>query len=342
MVPRTEFRVALIRTVLLGALLLIAQAAGAVAQSVGCSGKNMLDELRVSDAAAHARIMAVAGETENANALFWKIERAGTPASYLFGTMHLTDDRINTLSPTVDAALKAARQLILEVGDLSPTSFMKAFASTRNLMMFTDGRRLEQLLSEAEYAKVAGVLQRSGFTAQAAGAFRPWVATLMLALSDCERRRAGEGLLPLDARLAKDAIARGVDVIGLESLEQQFHAMADVPEADQVDMLKASLRSYDRIDDVVETTVQLYLTRQLGAVWPFQLALAERLGVSPDAFKSVEQSLLFSRNLGMRDKALAPLAEGGVLIAVGALHLPGKQGLVALFREAGYTLTPVE
>jgi uncharacterized protein YbaP (TraB family) len=44
----------------------------------------------------------------------------------------------------------------------------------------------------------------------------------------------------------------------------------------------------------------------------------------------------------MRDKAVEALAEGGVLIAVGALHLPGKQGLVALFREAGYTLTPVE
>lgn len=302
----------------------------------------MLEEMRATDAAAHARIMSAAEETENANALLWKIERPGTPVSYLFGTMHLTDERINALSPTVDAAVKAARQLVLEVGDLSTASFVKAFANTRNLMMFTDGRRLEQLLTEAEYAKVTAILQRSGFPPQAAGGFRPWVATLMLALSDCERRRAGEGLLPLDARLAKDATARGVSVIGLESLEQQFRAMAIVPEADQVEMLKASLRSYDRIDDVVETTVQLYLTRQLGAVWPFQLALAERYGVPPDAFKSAEQSLVHTRNLGMRDKALEPLAEGGVLIAVGALHLPGKQGLVSLFREAGYTVTPVE
>ena len=333
---------ALIRTILLAAALLIAHAAGLGAQTAGCSGKNMLEEMKDVDAAAHARIMAAAGATENANALLWKIERAGTPVSYLFGTMHLTDDRINALSPATEAAFKGARQLILEVGDLSSASFVKAFAKTRELMMFTDGRRLEQLISEAEYAKVAGILQRSGFPSQAAGGFRPWVATLMLALSDCERRRAGEGLLPLDARLAKDASARGIGVIGLESLEQQFRAMAVVPEADQVEMLKASLRTYDRIDDVVETTVQLYLSRQLGAVWPFQLALAERSGVSPQAFDSAEQSLVLSRNLGMRDKALPALAEGGVLIAVGALHLPGKQGLVALFREAGYMLTPVE
>ena len=333
---------ALIRTLTLGVALVIAQAAIACAESAGCSGTNMLEEMRATDAAAHARIMSAAGETENANALLWKIERPGTPVSYLFGTMHLTDERINALSPTVEAAVKAARQLVLEVGDLSTASFVKAFANTRNLMMFTDGRRLEQLLTEAEYGKVAAILQRSGFPPQVAGGFRPWVATLMLALSDCERRRAGEGLLPLDARLAKDASARGVSVIGLESLEQQFRAMAIVPETDQVEMLKASLRSYDRIDDVVETTVQLYLGRQLGAVWPFQLALAERYGVPPDAFKAAEQSLVHARNLGMRDKALEPLAEGGVLIAVGALHLPGKQGLVSLFREAGYTVTPVE
>ena len=68
-----------------------------------------------------------------------------------------------------------------------------------------------------------------------------------------------------------------------------------------------------------------------------------RAGVAaPDAFKAAEHSLVHTRNLGMRDKALEPLAEGGVLIAVGALHLPGKQGLVSLFREAGYTVTPIE
>jgi uncharacterized protein len=52
--------------------------------------------------------------------------------------------------------------------------------------------------------------------------------------------------------------------------------------------------------------------------------------------------MLGTRNLGMRDKALPLLAEGGAFIGVGALHLPGRQGLVALFREAGYTVTAVE
>ena len=44
----------------------------------------------------------------------------------------------------------------------------------------------------------------------------------------------------------------------------------------------------------------------------------------------------------MRATAEPLLEQGRVFIAIGALHLPGKQGLVALLREAGYTVTPVE
>ncbi len=210
------------------------------------------------------------------------------------------------------------------------------------LMLFTDGRRLDQLLGADDYRKIMEVLSRSGVPPQMGGVFRPWVATLMLSVSACEQRRMGAGLLPLDANLAKDAENRGIKAEGLETLESQFQALASVPEPDQVDMLRVGVRFYDRIDDLLETMVQLYLQRQLGAIWPLQLALAEKVGVPARAFDSAEKSLLATRNLAMRDKALGYLEDGNAFIAVGGLHLPGKQGLVTLLREAGYTVTAVE
>lgn len=80
----------------------------------------------------------------------------------------------------------------------------------------------------------------------------------------------------------------------------------------------------------------------LGTLWPLQLELAEKVGVRRQVFDSYEQSLLVRRNRMMRDNALPYLAEGGAFIAVGALHLPGRHGLVTLLREAGYTVTAVE
>jgi uncharacterized protein len=331
-----------IRTALIALALLLGHATTAIAQTPACTGKNILDELKSTDAKAHARILAAAKTTENANAVLWKIEKAGTPPSHLFGTMHLTDDRINNLSPTVKSALGSARRLALEIDDLSSTRLLTLLLRSRDLVMFTDGRRLEQLLSADEYKKVSQSLSRAGVPGAVATYFKPWVATLLMALSECEKRRMGEGQLPLDARLAKDAKQRGTPVAGLETLEEQFRAMASVPEADQVQILKAGLSVYDRIDDMIETLIQLYLSRQLGAIWPMQLVLAEKSGVSPKAFDAAEESLLVKRNLVMRDKAAAMLAEGGAFIAVGALHLPGKQGLIALLRKAGYTVTAVE
>ena len=233
---------------------------------------------------AHERILAAASATENTEALLWKIEHGDRPPSYLFGTVHLTDERISEHSPVLLAALGASRQLVLEIDDFSPDSFLKAFARAREQIMFTDRRRLDQLLTGEEYSKVAGILQRSGFPPEVAGAVRPWVASLLMALSDCEQARMRTGLLSLDAKLARHAQSLGIGVAGLETVELQLRAMAGVPEADQIAILKAALRTYDRIDDIIETTVQLYLGRQTGAIWPLQLVLAEQVGVAPEAF----------------------------------------------------------
>jgi uncharacterized protein YbaP (TraB family) len=330
---------------LTGFALVAGYAVAALAQAPACTGKNILEELRTTDPAMHARIVAVAEGTENAKAIFWRVEKAGTAPSHLFGTIHLTDERVNRLSPAVKKELDGARRLLLEIADPSPDAMAQLIAKSpqlANLMVFTDGRRLDQLLGGTDYETLSRAVSRTGVPPQAVASFRPWIATLMLAVPECEQHRMGAGMLPLDARLAKETGRRGLEPAGLETVESQLRAFAAVPEPDQVEILKASVRFYHRIDDFTETLVQLYLRRQLGAMWPLQLELAEKVGVGRKAFDSYEEALLTKRNLGMRDAALPHLAEGKAFIAVGALHLPGKNGLVALLRGAGYTVSPVE
>ncbi len=165
---------------------------------------------------------------------------------------------------------------------------------------------------------------------------------MMLSVSDCEQNRMKSGLLALDARLAKETEARGLKARGLETVASQLQALSGVPEKDQVEVLKSTVRYYHRVDDLIETMIQLYQRRELGAMWPLQLELAEKVGIGRKVFDSYEDALLTKRNFGMRDAALPYLAEGQAFIAVGALHLPGKTGLVSLLRGAGYTVTAVE
>ena len=60
-----------------------------------------------------------------------------------------------------------------------------------------------------------------------------------------------------------------------------------------------------------------------------------------DAYSDFEQRIIIDRNHRMAERALPILADGNAFIAVGALHLPGKEGLVELFRQAGFTVTRV-
>ncbi len=63
-----------------------------------CSGVDMLAETAGKNPQLYERIIAEATAAKNANAVLWKIEKEGRPASYLFGTVHLTDERVTTLS----------------------------------------------------------------------------------------------------------------------------------------------------------------------------------------------------------------------------------------------------
>jgi hypothetical protein len=307
-----------------------------------CRGVDMLEEMRRADPQTFERVMGDAKQAANAEALLWRIEKAGVAPSHLFGTMHVSDTRITALSPAVKAALDTSRAVMLEVADLSPKATMTAITRSAKLLVFTDGRRLDKMLSKDEYETVRTTVERAGLPGNLAAMFRPWIVSTLLAVSECERRNAENGHPVLDSRIGQEAKARKIPVLGLETVDSQLAAMASVPDTEQVEMLRAALKFAHRNEDMLETLTQMYLKRQMGAAMPFNLALAASAGVKPEAFSSFQSELLVKRNRKMLDGAKPMVAKGGAFIAVGALHLSGKSGLVTLFREAGYTVTPVE
>ncbi|HEX2840576.1 TraB/GumN family protein [Hyphomicrobium sp.] len=306
-----------------------------------CTGKNLLDKLSATDPALHARIVENANALENGQAIFWKLERPGSPPSYLFGTVHLTDNRIKRLRDTTKNAIRASKTLLIENANLSPEATGRAYVAAAESAVFTDGRTLDSLLSKEEFDQVRKSAGES-VPADALRLYRPWIVSLMIAASDCERRRVQSGYRVLDMALAERAQVNGIPVGGLETTEDQLTALASIPDDEQLGILRANIALIDENENLRETMVQLYLRRRIGALWDLQLALAEKAGVPASAYASFQKTLIVDRNRKMREAALPHLEKGGAFIAVGALHLPGKTGLVELFREAGYTATAIE
>ncbi len=306
-----------------------------------CGGTSILEEIKEDSPEAFAKLANSAAATKNDGAIFWRISREGVPDSYLYGTVHLTDPRVTDLAPQATEAIKSARVVALEVADVSPAALAGALSKNPALMMFSDGRRLDHLITPEAFEIVKEQLEAVRLPTAFAQNFKPWVVSMVMAVSECERKRMESGKAVVDMKIAMVAADKGIPIVGLETIEAQIEAAASVPMEEQIALLRSALSLADRADDLRETLLELYLRRKFGLVLPLQRYLAEMNGIRDMDFSGFEEKLLQKRNRRMRTFALPLLAEGGVFIAVGALHLVGDEGLVELLRDAGYHVDPI-
>lgn len=333
--------VAALHLLFFASFLLIALSAPASAQ-VACTGKDLFAELKQTDPARLAKIEAKAAGTPNGESVLWRVEKDGLSPSWLFGTIHMTDPRVTALTPEAQKSFDASDRLVIETTDvMDEARIMGELAKRPDFMMFTDGETLADQLSEADRAVLAQGLKDRGIPLASVDKMKPWMLLAAIALPACETARKSSGLKILDVKLAKDAEASGKQVVGLESGIEQLEALASLPMEFHVKGLIDTLKLGPGADDMVETMISIYRDGRTNLFWPLfeeMLGDGESLG---EGYADFEQTIIIKRNHTMADRAEPVLTQGGVFMAVGALHLPGEEGVVALLRNKGYTLTPV-
>jgi uncharacterized protein len=94
---------------------------------------------------------------------------------------------------------------------------------------------------------------------------------------------------------------------------------------------------------VMETTTELYLSGDTGLILPMMKAVSQdKVGEDDAGYADFEQRIITDRNKTMATRAKPILDGGAVFMAVGALHLPGDEGVIELFRKDGFTVTAVD
>ncbi|WP_246717056.1 TraB/GumN family protein [Oricola nitratireducens] len=311
-----------------------------------CRGENVLDQMKRDDPASYRKLMDEAAATINGDTLLFRIDKPGLASSWLFGTMHLTDERVIDLPVKAKQAFEGADTVAIESTEiLDPAKAQMALFSKPDLTMFTDGKALSDYLTAEQRDILKDGLAKRGMQLALVDRMKPWLLTAMVALPKCEMDRKQAGASFLDLKLAQDAQREGKDLKGLETIVEQFDAMASLPMEFHVRGLIDTIALGDKIDDVVETMIELYVQGRTGAVWPMLRAVTPEMESDEDlaaGYAAFEEKMVHVRNRTMLQRA-TPLLDkgGGVFIAVGALHLPGDKGLAKLLADAGYTVTPV-
>jgi uncharacterized protein len=329
---------------LISFLIVSALAVGkARAEVPACTGRDMLAALETDDPALLEKITAQAAGTLNGKGLLWKLEKAGVEPSFLFGTMHMTDPRVTRLPPAARQAFDASDIVAIETTDvLDQSKMMAAIAAEPELMMFTDGTTLSSLLSPKDAAAVSEALDERGIPPASVAKMKPWMLSAMVGLPACELARKAGGAPVLDVKLAEDAKAAGKRLQGLETVTDQLRAMASLPMEFHMQGLVETLKLGDRADDVIETMIVLYQREDIGMFWPLFRAVLPAGDNDEASYAAFEEAMITSRNRTMAEHAGPLLAEGNAFVAVGALHLPGPDGLIELLRKDGYTVSRVD
>lgn len=339
--PALRLLVALNLLFVLSFVVILALATGrARAETPVCNGDNLLATLKVEDPGTYERIAAEARATENGSGLLWKIEKEGLAPSYLFGTMHVTDPRVTTLPEAARQVFDKSGTVVIETTEvLDQSKMMSVFVERPDLMMFMDGTTLDSLLTPADREIVDKALKVRGIPPASVAKMKPWIISAMVALPACELERKAAGAPVLDVKLAEEAKATGKALEGLETAADQLAAMASLPMDFHVKGLVETLKLGSRMDDVVETMIVLYQQGETGIFWPLFRAVLPSGEDDEAGYAAFEATMVSARNKTMVERAETILQRGNAFIAVGALHLPGPEGLISLLKKDGYTVT---
>jgi len=275
---------------------------------------------------------AIAAEPVHGEGRLWRIEPAGdVAASHIFATIHSDRDNVLDLPAAVERAFDSAQRYAFEL-DFGEGMQAQMAQAMRN----PSGPTLQQRLGDADWQRLASIARERGIPPQQLNRLAAWGVALTLATPEVQPRAT------LDRVLYERAARRDLRITGLETVEEQINAFAGLADERQLQMLRQviELRAAGRIEALFDQLVEAWLAGDLARL--VQLSERNPMLGNAAAQQELERRLVTRRNTRMAKRMQSLLDQGGAFIAIGALHLPGEDGVLRLLEQAGYTVARVD
>jgi uncharacterized protein YbaP (TraB family) len=271
-------------------------------------------------------VVAVAAGAAQPRTFMWKATRQ-QGAVYLVGSVHMLTKDFYPLAPAIEAGFKDSDLLVEEV-DLAEMLAPDQQFSLLARGMLPAGQTLDKVVSPATMALVNARVGSLGMPASALQQFKPWF--LAMTLMAVEWEKAGfDAALGLDKHFYDRAQTEGKAVQGLETTEYQISRFDGMAMTQQDRFLAESLKDLDAEKASVQKIADAWKAGDLPTLE--RLVLQD---VKDDQF--MYQRLLVERNRNWLPKIEALFARRGrAFIVVGAAHLVGPDGLIAMLKAKG-------
>jgi uncharacterized protein len=260
------------------------------------------------------------------NSLLWKISGNGlSKPSYLYGTIHIRDKRAfelgNSVMPAFNSCSVFAGEIVLD--NSSQSGLM-------GMILMGGDTTLQMLLSKQDYKFVKEYADKKlGMMSSIVDRVKPLFTSSMITELDMKQDKA----VTLDEYFQKLAAEKGMNVKGIETVEEQIAAIDKIPLSQQAKLLVSGIKEEKNDSRLIESMIRLYAAQNLDSL--------AGLVNEYDSTESFNTALILERNNVMAQRIASMISPEAVFIGIGAAHLPGRNGVIELLRLKGFEVSPV-
>ncbi|AOT10120.1 hypothetical protein S4054249_01450 [Pseudoalteromonas luteoviolacea] len=265
-----------------------------------------------------------------ASPALWSVEKNGV-TSYLFGTVHVGDPSMKGLPEKVKNAIKKSENTVVEI-DISALSPFEIQNKTAAFIANSNSRPLQKALSSEVYQQLKSYFTKRNINIVLFDNMPVWA--VILTVVQLEYQQAGfTDTYGIDKQVIAYAQEHNKNIQALELFEQQLEMFSQIALMSD-EMVSQTLTQMQDADAFIAEMVDAWKTGD-------DKKLNQYYKLSFDGSKYArlaEQILVVERNHTWVRTLLPKMNKKSHFIAVGALHLPEKHGLIALLEAQGFTI----
>ncbi|MEN0003230.1 MAG: TraB/GumN family protein [Bacteroidota bacterium] len=259
----------------------------------------------------------------NKSSLLWQITPANQPPSYLFGTMHIRDQRAFSHIEELQTYIQQCPSFATEV----PFDQLDQHLFFHQLQL-PPGTTLDQLVPSKRYQKMRAIILKA--TQVDIHTLRHLQPVLIVQLLSSQLLQS-EWAVALDEALWQFAEQQQKQLLGLESLESQITLLQRIPMEQQVKSLKEVAKNISTFRKGLLHAADTYQSGDLRQIY----RAAKR------STRGMRKKLLYNRNIQMAQQMADYMTEAPIFCAVGAGHLAGAKGMLRLLKQKGFRVKAV-
>jgi uncharacterized protein YbaP (TraB family) len=255
----------------------------------------------------------------NENSIFWELESPEGKQIFIFGSIHVDDNRVVDFSDSVNNAMKKSDLFVSETNNVNNLKALEGLGGEYNTY-----------LSDEDFQKISELSDFHSIETEFAIKLKPWLLGFIFSSPQAMNPFSQDNLLKVAAS------NYGLASKGLETVDEHYSVLDTLSPEDQFQILKnvLNLSEVDK-EKNYQLMIKTYLTFNLNKILNVDEEITKSI-VPEKVWSSVKSELIHKRNKLFFNRLLILAKKNVLFVAVGASHLAGDDGLLQQFFQAGF------